>query len=1429
MRKKKLISIVCLFFAFFIGLNFKQVYAADKKGVEKKIQTEIFQKNSKKSIDLSSYNLNSEEVKKVVDNVLKDNNCQSLVKYSVKTGKDQKVTTINVKMDAAFEAAVAEIDTLNEKMVKEDGDSTQTDPNAPTKEEVIAAYAKLQKYYESNPDYFGVPMKFFYKKDSDEKPLGALAALAGKEYEDFSMNDAYYIITNYQSVLENAVEKDGQKLLKMRDKFLSKLDDSMTEVEKYLVLNDYMANNTMFDEGFFSGQQDTRSSTAFGPLVDKKGVCIGYASAYAYLIQCMHPEIYKNPDGSWKTKYEVGDNGIVDYACYTKSHYVNVVKIDGKWYYLDSNFNDFNIEEMQRFRVEADGNCSHNFLLYTEANFEKWSQQSKDQVDSAYTDLCTDDTYEKAWFSSVNSQIPYNNQYWFYVKPQTDTRDLMQGGTYVDKRDQLMCRNRKTGAIQTLVDYETGKVWAPDGRELGVNQEIAKEYKKDVVYNKIYPGLQHGVGLYENALYFNLGNKIYKYQLNDGKIVLVKEYNDITATKKEDGSVEPQSYYLTTNGSLKFKELPIAAITIKDDGQIYVSLATNLSKSTNYKSEVVNYIPYYGWYGDENKEKTSFEKCANIKDIFSITHFAGDSHTYKKVTVQPTCQTEGFEEERCTQCGRIKEGSRKRIANPLSHQYEYNEAEETSVCKTCKRVDAEGINYQAPKFEWADDASSCIAVFTDANGGNEKRITCSIALEVTQKQSCEKDEETTYTATANFDNKDYTDTKKLVTKKATGHQYGNVKFTWNGVASCKAEMVCTVCGNSISKDCTVEEVTGNKKDSTCAEEGYRLYRATVEFNGKTYTEDKKDPIAKKAHTYGAPTFNWSDDKKTCKAVFTCSVCGDKHEEDCNVTANEDVKATCDKDGKVTYTAICIFKEKNYSDKKTDVIKATGHQYTAAFTWSKDYKTCTVKVVCSVCKKEETGDAKVSLVETKEATDTESGYHKYKATYIVDGKEFSDEQKEIISAKGHEYNTTPVFKWSDDYNTCVAEFTCASCGDVQKVTCAVSSEETEKATCEEGGETVYTATCRVDGKGYTNVKTVKVKAKGHQYDEVKFKWSDDYKTCKAEATCKECGKKVTPECKIEKIDSESKEATDTEGGYNKFKVTAVLDGKEYSEEKTQILPAKGHKYGKPVFTWSDDHKSCVAEFTCASCGDVQKSNCKINNKATAATCDKDGKVTYTATCKFKEKNYSDTKTDVIKATGHSFDKNGVCKKCKSQMISSVYSSGKNMTVTWKKAAGVSGYYVYRSTDGKKFTKVKTIKGNSTVKYSDTKANKNGQKYVYKVSAYTTKSGKTKTSITSKTKTGYFLTTPKVTSAKNEKGAKATVAWSTNSKASGYQIEYTVNGGKSKTIFVSAKKKNATISKLTKNKTYTIRVRSYKTVSKTKYYSAWSSKKSVKVNK
>ena len=77
---------------------------------------------------------------------------------------------------------------------------------------------------------------------------------------------------------------------------------------------------------------------------------------------------------------------------------------------------------------------------------------------------------------------------------------------------------------------------------------------------------------------------------------------------------------------------------------------------------------------------------------------------------------------------------------------------------------------------------------------------------------------------------------------------------------------------------------------------------------------------------------------------------------------------------------------------------------------------------------------------------------------------------------------------------------------------------------------------------------------------------------------------------------------------------------------------------------------------------------------------------------------------------------------------------------------------------------------------------------------------------------------------------TVKWGRRAEATGYELQYAM-----KSSFAGAKtvriKKNATVSatikKLKKGKTYYVRLRSYKTVGKKTYYSAWSKGKGVKV--
>lgn len=92
--------------------------------------------------------------------------------------------------------------------------------------------------------------------------------------------------------------------------------------------------------------------------------------------------------------------------------------------------------------------------------------------------------------------------------------------------------------------------------------------------------------------------------------------------------------------------------------------------------------------------------------------------------------------------------------------------------------------------------------------------------------------------------------------------------------------------------------------------------------------------------------------------------------------------------------------------------------------------------------------------------------------------------------------------------------------------------------------------------------------------------------------------------------------------------------------------------------------------------------------------------------------------------------------------------------------------------------------------------------------------------------------KISKLTNSKKGKMTVTWKKNSACTGYQIQYSTSSSFSGSKSVTISKKTTaskTISGLKKGKTYYVRIRTYKTVSGKKYYSAWSSKSKLKISK
>ena len=118
------------------------------------------------------------------------------------------------------------------------------------------------------------------------------------------------------------------------------------------------------------------------------------------------------------------------------------------------------------------------------------------------------------------------------------------------------------------------------------------------------------------------------------------------------------------------------------------------------------------------------------------------------------------------------------------------------------------------------------------------------------------------------------------------------------------------------------------------------------------------------------------------------------------------------------------------------------------------------------------------------------------------------------------------------------------------------------------------------------------------------------------------------------------------------------------------------------------------------------------------------------------------------------------------------SNSAIKLTWTKASDVTGYYVYRSTDGKKYSKIKTLKA-STTAYTNTSLTA-GKKYYYSIASYKNTStgaaaiGPKSSAVNALTISSSKLSYPSGFAVKEVATDAIKLVWNKSSNASGYYI-------------------------------------------------------------
>ena len=540
-------------------------------------------------------------------------------------------------------------------------------------------------------------------------------------------------------------------------------------------------------------------------------------------------------------------------------------------------------------------------------------------------------------------------------------------------------------------------------------------------------------------------------------------------------------------------------------------------------------------------------------------------------------------------------------------------------------------------------------------------------------------------------------------------------------------------------------------------------------------------------------------------------------------------------------------------------------------------TCTKKgertFTCVICEKEKTEEidtdpsnhtGRTEVRDGRAATCGEAGYSG--DTYCLDcGKRIADGQ--VISATGkHTWNSGEVTKAPTCRDKGMMTYTCITCNETK-------TKETDIDPSNHTGETevknAKTATCGVAGyTGDTCCKDCGEKLADGKVIPATGKHIWNSGTVTKAATCKEKGEKtytctVCKETKTEAIDIDpsnhtgdterrnSKPATCSAEGYTGDTYCLSCGAKLSSG---QSIPATGnHTWGEgevtkePTFT-EEGEKT----YTCTVCGEqkteVLEKLTQIELQDTDVNLSFDA-VTYNAeeqtpavtvisneveltedvdyTVAYANNTNPGTGTVTVTGIGHY---TGTVSKTFTINKPNASITAKNFTKTY-------------STKKQTFSLGAKAEGGAKLTYkSDNKSvavDKNG-----KVTVKAKFVGQAAITITAAATKNYNKTTKKVTvtvnptattlsSAKNAKGLKMTVKWKKNTVGTGYQVQYSTDKSfeeDSKTINISKNKTTSkTITKLTKGKTYYVRIRTCKTVSKKNYYSGWSKVKTVKITK
>ena len=172
----------------------------------------------------------------------------------------------------------------------------------------------------------------------------------------------------------------------------------------------------------------------------------------------------------------------------------------------------------------------------------------------------------------------------------------------------------------------------------------------------------------------------------------------------------------------------------------------------------------------------------------------------------------------------------------------------------------------------------------------------------------------------------------------------------------------------------------------------------------------------------------------------------------------------------------------------------------------------------------------------------------------------------------------------------------------------------------------------EGKNETTLEALTIGVLGHAWGEPVWTWTGCGAAEASFACARDAGHvKVLPASITSEVTTQPGCSTE---GVRTYTATVTLEGKNYTDTRTETLPSLGHAWGEPVWTWTGCG-AAEASFACArDAGHVKVLPASITSEVTTQPgCSTEGVRTYTATVTLEGKNYTDTRTETLPSLGH----------------------------------------------------------------------------------------------------------------------------------------------------------------------------------------------------